>query len=233
MFSELKTHSTKLSDSPLAHLLQRDAGLIQIVDAALADATMRSGKHLACHPGCTQCCHGAFAINSLDALRLRTAIAEMAAAHPEQAATIAARAQRYLAENEPSFPGDRETGILGTGEDDQAAFEEFANEAACPALNPESGLCDVYDARPMTCRIFGPPVRAVGDENSADGLAVCELCFTEATSGEIATAEMIVPHAEEQKVLAELEEIESSAGETIVAYCLTLRSRGGSETTAS
>jgi Fe-S-cluster containining protein len=233
MFSELETHSPTLSDSPLAHLLQRDSGLIQIVDAALADATVRAGKHLACRPGCTQCCHGAFAISPLDAFRLRTAMTEMAAAHPEQAAAIAARAQRYLVEFKASFPGDRETGLLGTSEEDQAAFEEFANEAACPALNPESGLCDVYAARPMTCRVFGPPVRTVDDENSADGLAVCELCFSQATSEEIAAAEMILPHAEEQEVLAELEEIEPSAGETIVAYCLTFPLRNGSETIAS
>lgn len=233
MFSELETRSSKLSDETVAHLLQQDATLIQIVDSALMDAAARAGKHLACRPGCTQCCYGAFAISPLDAFRLRTAMTVLATADPERAAAISARAQSYLAEYEPSFPGNRETGILGTSEEEQTAFEEFANEVACPALNPESGLCDVYDARPMTCRVFGPPVRAVDDENSASGLAVCELCFTEATSEEIAAAEMIVPHAEEQKVLAELEEIEPGAGETIVAFCLTLPSHRSPQTIAS
>jgi len=233
IFSKPETRSSKRSDRPLTHLLQRDAGLIQIVDAALADAALRAGKHLACRPGCTQCCYGAFAINPLDAFRLRTAMTKLASTDPERAAAISARAQSYLAEFGPSFPGDSKTGILGAGEEEQAAFEDFANDAACPALNPESGLCDIYDARPMTCRVFGPPVRAVEDENSADGLAVCELCFTEATSEEIAAAEMIVPHAEEQKVLAELVKIEPGAGETIVAYCLTLPARHEPKTTAS
>jgi Fe-S-cluster containining protein len=212
------------TNDAMAEVLRQDSGLIQIMDSALVDATIRAGKHLACRPGCTQCCHGAFAISPLDALRLRTTMSEMAAAEPAQAAAIAARAARYLEEFGADFPGERESGILGTSEEEQAAFEEFANEAACPALNPQSGLCEVYAARPMTCRVFGPPVR-MDSEEDGDGLALCELCFTEATQEEIAAAEMIVPFAEEQKVLGLLEkatEIEPGAGETIVAYCLTM-----------
>jgi Fe-S-cluster containining protein len=213
-------------------ILQQDNQLIQIVDAALADATLRSGPHLVCHPGCTQCCHGAFAISPLDALRLRTAFTEMSIQNPAQAATIAERARQYLAEFGPGFPGNRETGILGTTLEDEAAFEDFANEAPCPALNPVTGLCEVYSARPMTCRIFGPPVRMNSvevenpqpnnDPDDSEGLAVCEICFTEATSEEIAAAEMAVPWAEEQAILDQIESSQPTTGSTIVAYCLTL-----------
>lgn len=227
--------SQKLAANPFV-VLQQDTHLIQIVDAALADATRRAGPHLACRPGCTQCCYGAFAINPLDAFRLRNAMHEMAIDQPERAAIVTGRANRYLAEFGPVFPGNRETGILGTSEDDQTAFEDFANQAACPALDPESGLCDLYTARPMTCRVFGPPVRmnsapeAEVDANpepaGEEGLAVCELCFTEATAEEIASAEMTVPYEEEQTLLDELERVhpnsDDSSGETIIAYCLTL-----------
>jgi len=50
----------------------RDRELVHIVDAALAEAARRAGEWLVCRLGCTQCCYGAFAINELDALRLRT-----------------------------------------------------------------------------------------------------------------------------------------------------------------
>ena len=204
-------------------ILQQDAQLIQIVDAALADATRRAGPHLVCRPGCTQCCYGAFAIGPLDALRLRTAMTEMAISDPERAAAIAARASQYIEEFGADFPGDRATGILGVRDEDQAAFEDFANDAPCPALNLENGLCEVYTARPMTCRVFGPPVRAAAGEE--EGLSVCELCFTEAIPEEIAAAEMKVPHEEEASVLALLaEEQPASSGDTIIAYCLTLPS---------
>jgi len=206
-------------------LLLQDSQLIQIVDANLADAARRAGEHLVCRPGCTQCCHGAFAINPLDALRLRRAMTELAAKEPDRAAAIAERARLYLDEFAPSFPGDSATGILDDSPEAQAAFEDFANEAACPALNPANGLCDVYDARPMTCRVFGPPVRASYEPEKSgvpeDGFAVCELCFTHATPEEIAAAEMIVPHAAEQRVLDAFEDDQAtSAGDTIVAFCL-------------
>jgi Fe-S-cluster containining protein len=211
-------------------LLQQDAQLIQIVDANLADAARRSGEHLVCRPGCTQCCHGAFAISPLDAFRLRTAMTGLAATDPIQAAAIIERAHRYLAEFAPSFPGNRITGILNDSPEAQAAFEDFANDAPCPALNPSSGLCDLYAARPMTCRVFGPPVRSSSEAEETnepeEGFAVCELCFTTATPEEIAAAEMIVPHAEELHVLKALESDSPQAdqvllpGDTIVAFCL-------------
>ena len=54
-----------------------DQELVQIVDAAFADAAQRSGKWLLCRPGCTQCCIGVFEINQLDAMRLRQGMAEL------------------------------------------------------------------------------------------------------------------------------------------------------------
>ena len=207
----------------LHRLRQQDVQLLQIVDTAFADSARRSGEHLVCRPGCTQCCHGAFAINPLDALRLRTAMTELTLTAPEQAAAIEERARHYLAEFEPSFPGDQATGILGESDEAQDAFEDFANDAPCPVLNPDTGLCDLYAARPMTCRVFGPPVRvqSESDEASAESYAICELCFTNATMEEITAAEMTVPHAEEQSALEALQHEQSSiAGNTIIAYCL-------------
>jgi Fe-S-cluster containining protein len=208
-------------------LRQQDAQLLQIVDTAFADSARRSGEHLVCRPGCTQCCHGAFAINPLDALRLRTALAQLAVTEPEQATAIEERARHYLAEFGPSFPGDQATGILSESNEAQDAFEDFANDAPCPVLNPNTGLCDLYAARPMTCRVFGPPVRVQSEpaEASEEGFAICELCFTNATEEEIAAAEMIVPHSEEQLVLEALQEEQGLgdgiiSGNTIIAYCL-------------
>jgi len=212
--------STNPFGSQQSVIWNQDRQLLQIADAAFADAASRSGPHLVCRPGCTQCCHGAFAINALDAQRLRQGIAELSSAAPEKAAMIRARADLYWNEFGPSFPGDTTTGILGETEEAQEAFEEFANEAACPALNPESGLCELYEYRPMTCRVFGPPVRSQAEpgesEQPEEGLAICELCFTTANSEEIIAAEMQVPHAEEAALLNQL----GQPGETIIAWCL-------------
>ena len=193
----------------------RDAQLVQIVDASLADAARRAGDLLACRIGCTQCCHGAFAINALDAARLREGISTLRGTNPALAADLELRARAWLAEHGPDFPGDPETGALGTSAADQARFEDFANDAACPALDPSTGRCDVYQWRPMTCRVFGPPVRATG-EDGAEGLGHCELCFIGATPDQVAVCEMPVPHELETELLKEI----GSKDETVVAFAL-------------
>ncbi len=192
-----------------------DAHLVQIVDAALAEAGRRAGDLLACRIGCTQCCHGAFAINALDSARLREGMASLRSANTVLATEIERRARAWIAEHGPEFPGDPETGVLGTSESDQARFEDFANDAACPALDPATGRCDVYQWRPMTCRVFGPPVRAT-DENGVEGLGHCQLCFIGATPGQVAACEMPVPHALEAELLEEI----GSQEETVVAFAL-------------
>jgi Fe-S-cluster containining protein len=195
----------------------RDAQLVQIVDGSLADAARRAGDLLACRIGCTQCCHGAFAINALDAARLREGMSTLCATNPALADAIELRARAWLGEHGSGFPGDSETGAVGTSIADQARFEDFANDAACPALDPATGRCDVYDWRPMTCRVFGPPIRATG-ENGAEGLGHCELCFIGATPEQVAACEMPVPHSLE----AELLEAIGSKDETVVAFALIM-----------
>jgi Fe-S-cluster containining protein len=188
-----------------------DSELIQIMDAAWADAARRAGPHLACRVGCTQCCHGAFAINAMDAVRLQAGMNELRATDPAKAAEVERRAWTWIDEWHGEFPGDGVTGLLGTSDTDEEAFEEFANEAACPALDPETGRCDVYAWRPMTCRVFGPPVR-----QESGALACCELCFTAAGDEEIAACEMLVPHDIEERLVEEI----GDGWQTVVAYAL-------------
>lgn len=192
-----------------------DHKLIQIVDAALADATRRSGEWLVCRPGCTQCCIGAFAINQLDALRLRRGLVQLQSRDPKRAAAIRERARDSVARLSKSFPGDSATGILGESEKARQRFEDFANDEPCPVLDPETGLCELYESRPMTCRVFGPPVR------SDEGLGVCELCYHGATDKEIAACEMIPdPDDLEAQLLEKVEESTGLRGDTIIAFCL-------------
>ena len=89
------------------------------------------------------------------------------------------------------------------------------NLAPCSIRRP--GLCELYESRPMTCRVFGPPVR------SEDGLGVCELCFHGATEEEIAACEMKPdPDDLESALLEDLEKTSGLRGETIIAFCLAL-----------
>lgn len=185
--------------------------LVQIVDAALADAERRSGKWLACRLGCTQCCVGVFAINSLDAERLREGLAKLQMAEPARASRLRERVQQSIAKLSSAFPGDPISGLLAEGEDADQRFAKFANDEVCPVLDPETGLCDLYSERPVTCRVFGPPVR------SEDGLGVCELCFVGASDQQIAAGEINLDEANrlEEELLKTM-----PMGRTVVAFAL-------------
>jgi Fe-S-cluster containining protein len=195
--------------------LSTDSQLIQIVDSALADAARRSGEWLVCRPGCTQCCVGVFSINQLDAHRLRRGLDDLEVLAPQRAARVRERAREAVARLAPEFPGDLITGLLHQGADAEMRFAEFANDEPCPALDPETGNCELYESRPMTCRTFGPPVR------SEEGLGVCELCFHGASDEEIAACEMIPdPDDLESTLLQDLQQTTGARGETIVAFAL-------------
>jgi len=191
-----------------------DQKLIQIVDSALADVTRRSGKWLVCQPGCTQCCIGAFAINQLDARRLQRGLADLEKAAPERAARVRDRARDAVRRLSPDFPGNPVSGVLREGKEAERQFADFANDEPCPALDPETGTCELYESRPMTCRVFGPP-------RSEEGLGVCELCFQGASDKEIAACEMKPdPDDLESRLLEELEKASGVRGNTIIAFCL-------------
>jgi Fe-S-cluster containining protein len=192
--------------------------LLQILDHSLTSAIQRSGPHLACRPGCAQCCHGVFEISALDAHRLRQALAQTP---PEQAARIQARIAAARTHLTPFFPGNPETGILSASEEQIELFEEWAHADPCPILDPATQTCDLYAARPILCRTFGPPIRNNPDDPAA-GLAICELCFTQASEEQILAAETdssfrTLQDSEE----AAYESAHPNSGPTIVAFAFS------------
>jgi Fe-S-cluster containining protein len=158
---------------------------------------------------------GVFAINQLDALRLQQGLKKLESTDPTRAAAIRQRARESVKRLAPDFPGNPTTGVLDDTEEAKRRFETFADDEPCPVLDPDTGACDLYEARPMTCRVFGPPVR------TKDGLGVCELCYQGATDEEIAACEMIPdPDDVESRILATLEKKTGRRGDTIIAFTL-------------
>jgi Fe-S-cluster containining protein len=194
-----------------------DRRLLEVIGEAMTEAARRAaredgGSWLACRPGCTECCHGPFPINRLDARRLREGMAELAARDPKRAAAVAGRALAQLPVLREGFPGDPATGVLG--DDDEATEPYFARHGSlpCPALDPETGRCDLYAHRPLSCRTFGPPVQ-IGDS----ALPPCHLCFQGADAGTIEACRVESdPDGVEDRILACLGE-----EETLVALVLS------------
>ncbi len=193
-----------------------DRNLVQILDSALAEAARKSGGWLACRLGCTDCCKGPFPITRLDALRLRAGLEDLADRDPERAARVRERAREAIARLEPGFPVDLATGAIEESVSDAERFDGLANDDPCPALDPVTGGCDLYAARPVTCRVFGPSIRYHGE-----AIGVCELCYRGASDEEIAAC-AVEADAErlEDSLIRELEATNGPGSQTLVAFAL-------------
>src|SRR5438270_13204333 len=89
-----------------------DQKLVQIVDAALADATRRGGSWIVCRPGCTQCCFGVFSISQLDAARLLQGLQDLEASDAQRAEAKRKRASAAMDRLSAVYTRDPVTGIL-------------------------------------------------------------------------------------------------------------------------
>jgi Fe-S-cluster containining protein len=198
----------------LQSLIQIETGdrlLLDDISRTMAEAARKSGDWLVCRLGCTQCCIGPFAITQLDGIRLRRGLEVLSQSDPERATRVQARAEAYIADTASVYPGDPVTGELW----DENELPASMDEMPCPALDPETGHCDLYEFRPITCRAFGPVTR-IDD----DACGACELCYVGATDEEkAACAVEIDPEGLESELLAALDQA-GIRGATIVAYAL-------------
>ena len=193
-----------------------DARLTAYVDGILAAAAKRSGGHLACRPGCAECCLGPFPINSFDSLRLRRGLAALRASDPLRAARLVLRARRDAAALGAELgPEDRERVLSSDGVSSEAFYRRHES-LPCPALDPETLRCELYDWRPLACRTFGPPVRVEGVP-----LPPCRLCFSDAPRRTVEACRVEVECGDlETELLERLESRTGTGGDTLVAFAL-------------
>jgi Fe-S-cluster containining protein len=199
-------------DTPLPGEQDDDRALLDAVQRALSQAERSCGDRLQLGRGCPRCCYGPFPINLLDARRLRRGLAGLALRGPEAARAIVQRARRSAVRFAPTFPG-----VAGTLGADDSAVEAFCAAFAaepCPALEPSSGRCQLYESRPLACRTFGLPVR-IGEQD----LPPCDWCFTGTEDDAAAARAAVDPEGREDALLTRLE-AQVPGGDTVIAYAL-------------
>ncbi len=193
-----------------------DRLLLDAVDAAVAEAARRAGPWCACRVGCTECCHGPFPINALDAWRLREGLQALRDVDPARAGVVQARARRAVEDLADAFPGDPDTGELAGDERAEQAFWERFASMPCPALDGETGACELYESRPVSCRTYGPPIRF-----GAQALPPCRLWFAGAPAGAVEHARVEPDPDDQERALLEMAIEQGNRGDTIVAFALT------------
>lgn len=129
---------------------------------------------IVCHKGCSECCRGLFDITLLDALYLKRGFDMLPGSIKTECVQKASRRLELLTRVNTTFV---EPWLLnGIPEDDWDALMPEDDEAPCLLLS-NSGVCQVYEHRPMTCRLNGIPLIDVSGEELFDEW--CTLNFTE------------------------------------------------------
>lgn len=186
---------------------RNDAQILEVIDAAISESRSRAGKWIACRAGCSECCYAAFPVTALDAERLRRGLATLDSARAE---AIRERARRYVEAILLEFPGEWQSGRLDDNDEWRDwFFARMKGRAACPALDEARGECELYEHRPVACRVYGHLIQ-IGE--TAPGM--CRLCFVGAQAQEIEAARVGVEDA------AAIDEPGLADGETLVAFAL-------------
>lgn len=136
---------------------ENEARALMLAEAAFLEARERAGPEMVrCGRGCAECCHRPFSITAEDARRL---VRGLAAADPAVAADIQARALTAATEFSSTFPGDTESGAFTGNDEWREWFFRQQQGVPCPVLDIESGVCRLYEHRPVACRAAGPLVQ--------------------------------------------------------------------------
>lgn len=187
---------------------ENDARQLRILEDSLSEARMRAGDAAVCRPGCFGCCLGPFPITRQDAARLQRGLAAMKEREPDRAARIVERAAEAMLAMREGFPGDWSSGAL---DETRAAEELYADRyqmIPCPALQLESGECELYEHRPVACRTYGLAVRIADID-----LTPCCLNYTGMTPAEI-------EHRRVELTIEPVDGEDYEDGQTVVAAAL-------------
>ncbi|MCC6390585.1 MAG: YkgJ family cysteine cluster protein [Bryobacterales bacterium] len=200
--------------APRSLPVRTDERFPRILDSAQEEARRRAGEHLRCRAGCFGCCIGPFPITLLDAARLQEGLRLM---EPEEAAVIRARAAESVVWLRGlDYPGDKSGGLLeeSIGE---VLFQPPFQSLACPALDLESGRCELYTHRPAACRTYGPAIRLDGEK-----LPHCPLNYRDATAEQIEEFRVDIDTQESgEAAFAEFLEGGGKPGQTVIAFALS------------
>lgn len=141
---------------------QQYEALVAEADKAFAAVSARHDDEVRCQEGCADCCHALFDLSLIEALYLN---------HQFNRLYQGARRSAILTRADAA---DREVHVFKrrlfkASQDGVPAAEIMAEVARkrirCPLLN-DKDRCDLYQFRPLTCRVYGIPMNIGGEGHS-------------------------------------------------------------------
>lgn len=151
----------------LTHIFASYETLRQEADALFSRLSELHPGCVACGPGCSDCCHALFDLPFVEAMHISGQFRKRFP-HGLQRSLImekASEVDRQLARKKREFfqAGKK-------GETPMQIMREVSSlRMPCPLLD-ENNRCQMYEERPITCRLYGIPL-AIGENSHVCGLS--------------------------------------------------------------
>lgn len=130
--------------------------LVDVVDGIFDRVKTEYPACVKCRQGCSECCFALFDLTLIEALYVNHKFNQSFGRDP-QLLEKANRADRQVYKLKKKAYLDHEK-----GKNEVAILAEMGMERVrCPLLNKQE-TCDLYDYRPITCRIYGIPTAIYG-----------------------------------------------------------------------
>lgn len=145
---------------------ERYEKLVAQADQVFEKVRSEFPEEVRCQTGCADCCHALFDLTLIEALYLNHHFLEKFEGEKrEQLLAEANKADRTIYKiKRQAYKESQE------GKDENQILEELADvRVRCPLLN-DAERCDLYDHRPITCRLYGIPT-AIGGKGHTCGLS--------------------------------------------------------------
>jgi len=143
----------------LDDIFSKYEGLVKQIDGIFTDVREKYPDCVKCELECADCCHALFDLALVEALYInRKFIANVLDQRKAEILEDANMVDRKIYKLKRSAFKSVES---GEKTEEQVLFEMAAERMRCPLLNKDN-QCDLYDFRPITCRLYGIPTSISG-----------------------------------------------------------------------
>lgn len=140
--------------------------VVKYVESAFEKVQSEYSDCVRCRIGCADCCHALFDLSLIEALYIKSKFDETFCAEDrEKFLERATKADRLIYKIKRNAYKEHQS-----GKSEEAILADMARQRVrCPLLN-EKDQCDLYDFRPITCRLYGIPA-VIGGKGHTCGLS--------------------------------------------------------------
>lgn len=146
-------------DADFSDILARYEALAAEVDAVFGKVKAACQQEVRCEVACADCCHAPFDVTLVEALAINKRFNEL---HPKGDERFRLTEAANRADREHYRLKHKAWKAHKAGIPDEKIVEDFARERIRCALLSEENRCEMYDARPVTCRLYGAPLNIGG-----------------------------------------------------------------------